>query len=676
MVPGNGKIQSQTLKLYIMNTKSHPIFEKARKLYRKNLYSDALLPLNQYLATYPEDIHAMNMLGCCNVALSKFEKAHELFNKVIQLSPKNVDAIQNLAKLYLDTNNIETAINVLNYWLSFEENNTTARLMRANTFEKIKDYQSAINDYEFLIQQNNRDEHVILGLAHNYIQTDQLDKLLKFSYSLTDYTHQFNIATLCLTTKKAETARSIYENLLKNSSASANLLNNLASAYDMLNNTSKAKELYQKCIDINPDFIGAYSNLGRLLSDLNQLDEAKSVLNTALNKSPDDVNTNINLGRVYSLENNPEKALNCFFHAKINAPDNALLMYNIGNEKGVQGHLQDAEAYYRSALAIDPNYADAEFNLGLLELGQGKFKTAWGHYFKRLRNLEHGETLSSITPGMSYKNKRLYICYSQGLGDELFFLRFLPILKKQGCHITYRCQPKLFPLLQHLSAIDELITGDRENPICDYYFAVDDLPLILDMNNAEQIPTDISLNVNNTLHQVLLEKFKHLPRPFIGITWRAGTSLTMTDFRSTERHLNKEFPFERLLELSKGFQGSVFILQRNPQATELNLIKQHCNAIMLDVSEYNENLEDMLALLNLLDDTIAVSNTNIHLLAGIDKSAKLLIPYPPDWRWMYISDRSPWFPSMETFRQDKNGSWEQAILHLQHQLSNEYGFSY
>jgi hypothetical protein len=81
-------------------------------------------------------------------------------------------------------------------------------------------------------------------------------------------------------------------------------------------------------------------------------------------------------------------------------------------------------------------------------------------------------------------------------------------------------------------------------------------------------------------------------------------------------------------------------------------------------------LEDMLALLALLDDYICVHNTNIHLMAGIGKTARILIPYPPEWRDMKIGNESPWFKGFKLYRQNRDKSWSQALDDLKRDLSH------
>jgi hypothetical protein len=71
----------------------------------------------------------------------------------------------------------------------------------------------------------------------------------------------------------------------------------------------------------------------------------------------------------------------------------------------------------------------------------------------------------------------------------------------------------------------------------------------------------------------------------------------------------------------------------------------------------------MLALLSLLDDYVGVSSTNVHLLASLGRTGRILVPFPPDWRWQ-ASGESAWFPGFATYRQDSAGQWSNAFGHL------------
>jgi hypothetical protein len=83
-----------------------------------------------------------------------------------------------------------------------------------------------------------------------------------------------------------------------------------------------------------------------------------------------------------------------------------------------------------------------------------------------------------------------------------------------------------------------------------------------------------------------------------------------------------------------------------------------------DFSTINEDLEDALAVISSLDRHVGVSNTNMHLAAAAGRTADVLVPFPPEWRWGVESDTSAWFPGFRVHRQRRDGDWSAALAAL------------
>src|SRR5262249_53876183 len=105
-------------------------------------------------------------------------------------------------------------------------------------------------------------------------------------------------------------------------------------------------------------------------------------------------------------------------------------------------------------------------------------------------------------------------------------------------------------------------------------------------------------------------------------------------------------------------------VQRQPKEGELARFANCLGQPLHDFTNCNNDLEEMLALLSLLDDYIGVSNTNTHLCAGIGKVQHVLLPRPPEWRWMKEGANSPWFPGFALYRQHGDGDWSAALQTL------------
>jgi len=109
-------------------------------------------------------------------------------------------------------------------------------------------------------------------------------------------------------------------------------------------------------------------------------------------------------------------------------------------------------------------------------------------------------------------------------------------------------------------------------------------------------------------------------------------------------------------------------LQRQPRVEEQETLRAALGAPLHDASAANDDLEDALALLHLLDEYVGVSNTNTHLRAGTGRAARVLVPWPAEWRWLAGGARSPWFPAIPLYRQSEDGRWDEALQRLRSDL--------
>jgi hypothetical protein len=158
------------------------------------------------------------------------------------------------------------------------------------------------------------------------------------------------------------------------------------------------------------------------------------------------------------------------------------------------------------------------------------------------------------------------------------------------------------------------------------------------------------------------------PGPYLGVTWRAGTDvLRRREFGNERNLLMKELPPAELGAAVRGWPGTIVALQRAMRADELEAFAQAARAPVHDLSALSEDLSALLATLSLLNDYVCVSNTNVHLLAGLGRTARVLVPYPAEWRWGG-GDASPWFPGFAVYRQRQSRGWTEPLSELRRSL--------
>ena len=128
-----------------------------------------------------------------------------------------------------------------------------------------------------------------------------------------------------------------------------------------------------------------------------------------------------------------------------------------------------------------PDSWEAHFSLAVVKLAVGEFNQGWREFLYRSTRqnfikLYPDIKLSSALPA-TLAGQHVCVQREQGLGDQIFFLRFAPAIKARGAHITYRATPKIASLLARVASLDRVIPDNEPLPRADYTLLACDLPL-------------------------------------------------------------------------------------------------------------------------------------------------------------------------------------------------------
>lgn len=545
------------------------------------------------------------------------------------------------------------------------------------------DYAEAYNNLGVLHDQQNRREeaarcfHTAISLnpayanAHfslgNLLQRTGNDRLAEHHYRKAttlnpNYANAFcNLGVLLQKRHAYSESRLALEKALELQPGDVEILTNLGYTLQACGKVDEAISHYEHAIRLRPDLAEAWNNLGMVHDEQGRHSAAAQAFQRALALKPDYAEAMSNLGHVYHNLKRYDQAVHWYRNAiqcrvnYLNAYDSLSVTYK------TLGDWQASNAVLQQALAIDPLHKETRYHHALNALTLGDFKIGWHHY--RLRPSMWSEDAPGV-PELLYdlRDKRILIERNQGLGDELFFLRFAPALKQRGAHLTYLSSAKIASILARVSAIDSVITkrSNTDGPF-NARISVADLPLLLSIDREDKIPPPLEFSILPERLEAMRSTLKELgPPPYIGVTWRAGTR--------AQHRLFKDIPVEELTVALRDTKATFLVLQRDPAEGEIARFGAALDREIYDMTGLNEKLEDMLALLSLLDDYVGVSNTNIHLRAGTHRSSRVLVPHPPDWRWMAHGDHSPWFPDVRIYRQDPDESWKAALCRLSDDL--------
>ena len=326
-----------------------------------------------------------------------------------------------------------------------------------------------------------------------------------------------------------------------------------------------------------------------------------------------------------------------------------------------------ALACFDAALDIEPDNADGTMWRAMLNLSLGRFAAGWPGYRSRpsLRSLQAPNSLAAC--GKNYRiaplpqdlsGSRILVDRDQGLGDELFFLRFAKRLRDRGAHITYRSDKRLEAMLQRAGIADAVASDAGPAGAFDHVVAVCDLPMLTGAGDDDSILPPIAIPpLADRTAELAARLAAFGDGPYLGVTWRGGTV-------GNSRFLHKEIPATRLAGAVAGAAGTIVVLQRNPAEGEVAAFAEAAGRPVLDLSALNADLEAMLSLCSLLDGYVGVSNTNLYLRECCGRSSHVIVPYPPEFRWMVSGTESPWFPGCRVYRQSPDSGWDDAMTRL------------
>ncbi len=378
-----------------------------------------------------------------------------------------------------------------------------------------------------------------------------------------------------------------------------------------------------------------------------QVAEARAAYESAIALQPRYVRAHHNLAALLD-EVGEHEAAEAHFRAAIAADPNAAEPWaGLGGNQRVRGRLGAARQAYEHALDLRVEFPAARWNLALIDLAEGKFADGWMNYLfrptvdrKAVPLVQLPQDLTGIT---------IEIVDEQGLGDALFFLRFAPLLRARGAAIRFAPDRRLAGIVSRMMDFGTAPASAQTIRV-----ALGDLPYVL---GSEAFVPALPISVLADRRAAMAASLRDAgPAPYIGLTWRAGQRM--------EGFLFKEVPLDALGRAMARTPGTLVSVQRNPEPGEHARLEQAAGRKIVDLSRHNDDLEDMLALMHLLDDYIGVSNTNMHLRAASGRPARVLVANPADYRWMAAGQRAPWFPDFPVYRQSPNGSWDAALARL------------
>lgn len=206
----------------------------------------------------------------------------------------------------------------------------------------------------------------------------------------------------------------------------------LANAYMKNNRISEAQQLYERALEINPDYVLIHINLSRVYAAQKDYQKGVDILLEGLRRNPNHFRLHNNLAVLYNDLGKPFEALAHLQKGVALEPYNARVHFNLAIAYERIGRREEAIAHYRQSIALDPSEPMAYFNLGLVQYRMGEMQPALQSFMKALE-------LNPLHAGTWFNAAMTYLA----LGDVRSAQNILPRLQGMDRNYAQRLQMRL-----------------------------------------------------------------------------------------------------------------------------------------------------------------------------------------------------------------------------------------
>lgn len=427
-------------------------------------------------------------------------------------------------------------------------------------------------------------------------------------------------------------------------------------------NAAEALARFQAACSIDPHNATLNLYSGAALHTLGRFEEAVASYQHALTSAPDMGQIHNNLGNsLMALQRFPE-AVDCFSRALALLPLSPVPLAARATALLAIGKVTEGEADCRKALQLDPSFAAAHWNLALHLLLQGRYREGWHEYEWRWLRPDFTSPRRHMDiplwDGCDLNGGTILLHAEQGFGDAIQFARYAPMVAQRGGTVMIECHPQLVRVMQTLEGVQSVIPFEAGLPAVSCHAPLLSLPRIFG-TTLHSIPSQhsyLSVLAEQRKKWSTVMPTKNPSAIHIGLVW-AGKSYPDPLRSST---------LEAFAPLAAISNAMFYSLQVGPGSDQANSPPD--GMTLIDLTDRLHDFSDTAALIEQLDLVISIDTAVAHLAAALGKPVFLMLPFAPDWRWLLGRSDSPWYPTMQIFRQKQPGNWEEVLLRVQDAL--------
>jgi hypothetical protein len=346
----------------------------------------------------------------------------------------------------------------------------------------------------------------------------------------------------------------------------------------------------------------------------------------------------------------------------VNTPEHvAAYAFQLALARSAQRDFETAIEHFQAAerLGYDANACSSNRWHAWMKLGD--FEKAWresdGIAWRG------GSDPHSFWDGLPFGGKRVIIRCLHGYGDAIQFLRYASMIRQTASRVIVETHPEMVRVLRGMAGVDAVTSwgpvegSGHEHLDTDWDQQIEVMELARAFRTTlATIPARIPyLQVGDAARRLSCVRLGESGKPRVGLVWA-----------SSAWNPARSVPPDALSPLLNVDGCSFYSFQRGPEREAIQRFPPGCR--IHDTCPHSPDIADTAADLTNMDLLITVDTMAAHLAGALGRTVWVMLPWDADWRWMLDREDSPWYPTMQLYRQPSPGDWKPVVRRIAEQL--------
>lgn len=639
-------------------------------LHRQGRIEDASKAFDTALQLRPDGLQGWKNLAGILFAYQRMDGALFAYRQVLDLDPRDWEAACRTGYLHYRLGQLEEALSYFGVCDSVRPNDAPTIYMRAAMLRGLGRFEQAIAEgmRAHALDPGDADTCSDIGQAlqglHRHAEAlPWFDRALGLQPDLEQALYHKAVSLAKL--RRAGEASAIHD-LLKRTRRHDSTVTELDLARLLINLSryEEALAALDDCDRRQPNHAFTLQLRAQCLHGLKQLQRSLAEGRRAHALDPNNAEICNTIGAVLHGLGRYDEALAWLEMAIERRPSYVDALNNKASALAQLHRLTEAATTYEQVRSIDADNAVAALGAAHLRLLNGDFEAGWAGREARWRVPDLPIVYPNFSQPMwlgqsNVAGKTILIYADEGIGDAIQFARYLPMVAALGARVVLVVPETLRRLLSNVAGVSLCLANNSTEamPPFDVYCPMLSLPLAFG-TRLDTIPAATPYLPRPAADRISAwnGRLGAHDRLRVGLAW-SGNPIHSND-------LNRSIPLSLLARITD-VDAAFISLQKDPKADDKSILEK---LPIVDLTAGLDDFGETAALMCCLDLVISVDTAVAHLAGGLALPTWLLLPRPPDYRWLLDRDDSPWYPTVRLFRQDETRDYASVLERLRSEL--------